>query len=1251
VTIPVECPHCETRFQLSPEMAGKSMRCPECREVFVAQSAAAPVEVPRADEQPFERIESHDYNAPARVNPAADHALNPPTLAPLPDDELNPPTIQPARDELNPPTIQPLHDELNPPTLAPLPDDVRTARSVPTARQLPKAQLLRGPKEVAWSGDAPPAAGVAAAAPVPADRDDGEDPFIRRRRRRGVPKLLLAGVAVAVLGTLAVAGIGLYRYAILTESQLAEEAEAAYKDGNFPAAQQKYEELLVRFDGSSDAEKYRFFADLSGTQAAVGSVTSRENPAPAMKSFNGFVEVHGQSSYAQPESGFGADVVQAGRRLAETLADHAGDRLKSFQADRSKKLDDLAVAEQTVKDARDLLPKIDRFRDRQDDNLASVRGRFDGLEKTFTSERHRLSVLAPFRDLPTDPKITSERIGSFQVALKDNKLTDDAEALQMLAAAEKWLQENVKYTSIARPAVATPADPLRPVLFAAPVAGSPDPRPVPGVTPDAVFAVARGILYALDAETGRLLWGVRVSAPTADPRSVDLPTLVSAGGGGAADWVLVAGEVAGKPGLTARVARTGEPVWHQPLEALPAARPVLVGGRVYLPLRDPFGKVVEFETTTGTRTGEVTLRQPVGAGIAVLPGRRPGLNYLFVPGDARRVFVFEVGREDDQGLQQQPRCVRVFLTDHPNDSLRGEPVLIASADEQGPRYMILAQADGPQAMKLRAFPLPPTDTLAGPGGVPVEEPTPRAAEVTTPGWAWFPPRSDGERVVLATDAGAFVAFGVNQAGNADAPLFTLPTQKPAGEQDAIARSQVVAVEEDTYWAILSGQLVRLRTAIDPARGLRIVPQGTGRPVGEPVNRPQVRPGLGLGVVVARPAGSANLQAVGFDLATGQPRWQRRLGVTPAGPPVAAADGPCVVADEDGGVYTATPRADPAGTGAAAEVAARPFADLAGRATVVGSPDGRTAWVLAPEADDRGRRLRVRCVVGGKLASDAVVPLPDEPAGRPVVFGESVLIPVANGYVYRYTPGDSQMAVGPLWRGDAAGEKPECFLTPLGTEEFLATDGGRKFLHWRWQTGAKHEKVGGPWESREPITMPPAAIGSAENQRFLALDATGVAFLFDADKPGTDPVRRWRSGEKSAIPTGKPTGLPATITADGRTLVVYSIDRRHLVALDPARPEPAWVRRDLPSPQAGALVGWTAAGRRLIATDQAGQVVTLDAASGKEVARSPSPPVGTIAVAPGVPLGEWALVVLADGSAATISLPGKPESAPAPGPKD
>src|SRR5581483_8066452 len=158
--------------------------------------------------------------------------------------------------------------------------------------------------------------------------------------------------------------------------QMAREAEDAYQDGNFPVAQKKYEEVLAAFPDSSDADKYRFFANLSATQAAVGAVTVRENPGPALKAFHQFVDDYGDSPLAQPQTGFGADVVQAGRRLAETVGDHAGDKLKSFRDDR-KRLDDLAAAEQAVGEGRRLLDVLEKFRDKEAGDFASLRSRYD----------------------------------------------------------------------------------------------------------------------------------------------------------------------------------------------------------------------------------------------------------------------------------------------------------------------------------------------------------------------------------------------------------------------------------------------------------------------------------------------------------------------------------------------------------------------------------------------------------------------------------------------------------------------------------------------------------------------------------------------------------------------------------------------------------------------------------------------------------------------------------------------------------
>ena len=54
MAIVVACPHCETKFNLQPDMVGKSMRCPnlECRQVFTVRPQAREIEPPKSDPVP-----------------------------------------------------------------------------------------------------------------------------------------------------------------------------------------------------------------------------------------------------------------------------------------------------------------------------------------------------------------------------------------------------------------------------------------------------------------------------------------------------------------------------------------------------------------------------------------------------------------------------------------------------------------------------------------------------------------------------------------------------------------------------------------------------------------------------------------------------------------------------------------------------------------------------------------------------------------------------------------------------------------------------------------------------------------------------------------------------------------------------------------------------------------------------------------------------------------------------------------------
>src|SRR5439155_23641824 len=125
----------------------------------------------------------------------------------------------------------------------------------------------------------------------------------------------------------------------------------------------------------------------------------------------------------------------------------------------------------------------------------------------------------------------------------------------------KKLGELVRYEPLNRPPVmvASPEGPPSILLETAPL----PPRSTPG---EVVLAVARGLLYALDARNGRRLWVTRVG-PDADSLPVRLP-----GRGDDPELVLVA--ASDPPALTARDLRTGLIRWHQPLDAPPLGRPV-----------------------------------------------------------------------------------------------------------------------------------------------------------------------------------------------------------------------------------------------------------------------------------------------------------------------------------------------------------------------------------------------------------------------------------------------------------------------------------------------------------------------------------------------------------------------------------------------------------------------------------------------------------------------------------------------------
>src|SRR5205814_1457939 len=146
----------------------------------------------------------------------------------------------------------------------------------------------------------------------------------------------------------------------------------------------------------------------------------------------------------------------------------------------------------------------------------------------------------------------------------------------------------------------------------------------------------------------------------------------------------------------------------------------------------------------------------------------------------------------------------------------------------------LGQADGLEGMKLRAFQLT---------GDPTRMPPP--VEVKLPGWSWFPPHADPEKIALVTDAAVLGLFGIRQAGTTDPALFPLVgSQRELGEEKRTpARAQLVAAGEDGYWVLAGEELQRFRVGLDRVQGRRLVPLWDRRPrLGAPLHAAQADDG-------------------------------------------------------------------------------------------------------------------------------------------------------------------------------------------------------------------------------------------------------------------------------------------------------------------------------------------------------------------------------------------------------------------------
>jgi outer membrane protein assembly factor BamB len=990
------------------------------------------------------------------------------------------------------------------------------------------------------------------------------------RRHRSV--LLILGLIAGIGG---LTGVGIWAAVhrlTQSEERLRADAEADYKAERYRPAQKKYAILSEKFGRGERGVQYRLLADLADLHdRASGDLGDASDTARR------FVENYSRNPALD----------QQRDDLAKVLL-NIGGLIASRAEQQPQDVDDL------LRRGDQMLALIDRYPPRGDQR-AELRKQFDRIRGDATRVRERRARIEQIRlALQQSPPdlARAKRI------MREAGLESDPAVLAEIELARKKLGDLVKYEPLNRkPQNAAPPDgPPSILLETAP----PPPRSGSG---EVVLAVARGLLYALDARNGRRLWVTRVG-PDADSLPVRVP-----GRGEEPELVLVA--ATDPPTLTARDLRTGAVRWHQPLEAAPLGRPVFDGingiNQLYVPTAGERGVVYDLDARNGTLLGQFATHQPLAGGAAL------DQTYfrLYVPAYGDHVYVFNY-HPDGGG---PPRREGLLATGHAPGGLRGEPIVVSG--EEGievPRYLVLGEADGLDAMKLRAFQLvSKPDIFAG------------VADVRLPGWSWFPPYADSEKIALVTDAGALGLFGIRQKGNEyDAPLFPLLGFDPPAAEGARQplRAQLVHAEEYGFWVLAGGALQHWRLGLDRAKGRILAPVwGAGVPLGSPLHATQVSADRSTLYLVTQTEVPSTSLATAVDARTGRVQWQRPLGLSSHGDPLRIGDALLVMAP-NAAVYRfdANPQAaDAAATWQAGGVeVAKPLGDLVGAPVLLPAGDDGAYVVACRRVDGKFRFVIRHLTATGELTEKTMDPLDAPPAGPPALGPGAIVVPLADSTLCRIPlgAGTTRCDPGPNWRALGAKSDAPGFVVHWRGDEYLYSDGTRRLLRIIWRTDKYEMGTETPLDLRQRLTAVMPLSRKGEEPRAIVADNSGTLTLVTGAVPKA--VRTWRLGTVTAGPWE--TGAAVAVV----------VDRTKLVMLDPEKDEPLW---SADAPGDGIEVRPRIIDGRLIVADTAGLFVALDPTTGKRLGTGFRHPAVVAPTAAPVAIGGGRVFApLTDGSA-------------------
>jgi outer membrane protein assembly factor BamB len=1053
------------------------------------------------------------------------------------------------------------------------PFEVYSAPAPPEAADNGQQTAAGGPVELppgAW--EAPPVRrpddeALPEAPPYPAGEGDVHTPVLAAEHhdedlehviptRRWGRRVLIAMLGLAVAASVAVLLVYLGIFKASEETRY-DDARKEYAAGRFGDAGKHFRELALdeKLAESPRKEEYEFFADLSEVRDAIEGLSPDVEKGPGQ--LHAFLQSHAGAPLLKENRG---DVWKSCQRLVEEFTARAREPLSKAPPDFRGAKDSLNKARQWRATAKQYLAT--GVPSKADDELAA---NIDQVQQAIAHAEHRANVRA--RVVALNP--TASELERARRIIGEAGFEKDPEFKDLLAQLATQVQERVTYVRAKRPHL-TSLPPEEPSLVVA-EAASPGFR-IEGV----VFALARGLLHALDQRTGTPLWYTRVGIDT-----FTLPVRLPLDPLGRENVLVLSSDT---NTLTSRDARTGEARWSHDLGKQPSlGRPVVVGQLAYVPTYD--GTVHEIELAQGRLVGQFKLGLPLSTGGVY----QPGTNLVYFPADSQAVYVLDVAAHT---------CVAILPAEHSAGSLRGEPIIISRDAvrrefgknmDEAPDYLVLNQTDGLSAMKLRVFKLSarPKDS--------VEEP--RDSEPRIPGWSQFAPYHDAEKLIQFTDAGQLAYIGINQLGNQDKPLFVQSINDLAreGKERGAGASQVVHASEDDIWVLAHGDL-QLRHYHKFGQSFPSLWQEP-LPLGSPLHASQVDATGDRLFLVTQSLTQQHCLATAVKAETGEVLWQRQLGLVCQGQPL-VVDGSVLVLDQGGALYLFDPRQPPRPLNGPWQVGGRLLAEALPQGAIASSlrpgPDGSAYQITTVDQGEQHGVDRYELVVrryqpGKELFQKTFRRWPSPLHGTPGVESNSILLPLENGHLRRQEldKNEDQGANGPDWRAPRADAGARRHVVVLSDGEFIMTDGSNGLARWHWPVGddqlVKLKKRGELFLPARivtaPLLLPPTK--DHPGPRTLVADADGNVTLVEGDK--LEVKRQWN--------------LKGRITAGPYLLGQWSacvVDGRRLVLIDPEKEG----RREYRTPGEGIVGRPQLVGDLVVVADQQGAFVGLDPATGE-----------------------------------------------------